>query len=147
MRPIYTESLVVGIKMNKVFQWCIFDTEWCYLDTVKQRQKFLECGYDVTIDTNFRFGIDILNEDSIQAFLEKASEYVITTQELKRQYFESQDIDSYAPAVFMDFDSKILRNFYIECQPFEFYVPDNWTGIYENFLDYIPASERFWVDD
>lgn len=46
------------------------------------------------------------------------------------------------PAIFVDFDARVLYSYFPEPAGFENYVPDNWIGLYHYFHDNIPRGGK-----
>ncbi len=60
---------------------------------------------------------------------------------------EWDDLYFLVPALHVNFDKMALYSFYSEPASFEAFVPDGWTGKYENFLHLVPLEERYWIID
>lgn len=87
--------------------------------------------------------------DYVSQVLERLTEDIVTTklleEEFKRLKKEGRDfvIETHYPMLYIDFDKKILKSKYYE-QSLHKRVPENWIGIYEDFLSEIPSGFRYW---
>jgi hypothetical protein len=74
-------------------------------------------------------------------------------KELAARFPEAQswwDVSDLFPIFFVDFDCKHACGFYPEGTRMERYVPDGWTGEFEDFMtkfpeDRFPRREKYWV--
>ncbi|UXN08057.1 hypothetical protein [Bartonella sp. HY761] len=105
----------------------------------------------IITEFSFRFGIKILNEDNLNVFLKYASSYIIDDKtklklkKLEKEINSLNDFYSFLPSLLIDFDQKYLYSYYRDMISFENYVPETWTGLYEEFYDLIPDKEKYWT--
>lgn len=150
MRPKYAERLVVAIKQNKCLEWYILEKDYCFMDYNKWDRAWRKKGYEVYSDNTRRFGIDVINEFTINSFLAFIAENKVTSAKLKKMLIEELDYEeklAYNPSVLMDFDKKVFFSFYAEPESYEEFVPDGWKGVYHDFQQFIPKEMRYWIDE
>lgn len=54
---------------------------------------------------------------------------------------------AYNPLILIDFESRVLTSYYPEPESFEDFVPDGWSGKYQDFAADIPQNKRYWLDE
>lgn len=150
MRPKYAENIVVAIKDNNCIEWYILEKDFCFLDYIKLEEAYQKKGYEIVVDDAPRFGIKILNELTKQFFLDKMKERRIVTEELRKMLMNEKTYNeklAYNPSILIDFDNRILISHYAEPESFEYFVPNEWKGKYQNFEENIPQNQRYWLDE
>lgn len=150
MKPIYAENIVVAIKHDGCIEWYILDKDYCFLDYTKLEEAYRKKGHDVIIDDTSRFGIKVVNEMTQKHFLDKIKEYKIATQELKKMLMNELNYNdklAYNPSILIDFENKVLTSYYAEPESFEDFVPNGWSGTYQDFAVDIPQNQRYWIDE
>ncbi|WP_066498273.1 hypothetical protein [Abyssisolibacter fermentans] len=151
LKPKYAEDIIVLVKYNNKYSWYITDKEVWFLDLRKLVLAYISKGYAVPNEEDFsdRFNIDIVNESNADEFLLKLDDNKITTELLRKQVenIGENELINYIPSLYIDFDMKLLLSYFPEPVSYENYIPDNWTGRYENFLNMIDEKYRFWVVD
>ncbi|KQO04817.1 hypothetical protein [Paenibacillus sp. Leaf72] len=150
--PEYAANIIVGINNKNDFSWYVTDKSFWIMDLIKRQQEFLSNGYEYDMEhlLESRFFIKNVNEDTIDIYLENLSKYKTSSLELKKIIKEEKYDDtilSLNPSLFIDVDKKMLLSSFPEMFPFERYAPDNWIGEYKDFDDYIPDSEKYWLDE
>ncbi len=75
LKPKYADKIIVGVFYKKDFSWYITERDWWILDDIKWGESYTKKGYEVPEDENYRFGISILDETSVEKFLENIIEY------------------------------------------------------------------------
>jgi len=151
----YGENIIVGVKFKEEFDWFVTEKDYWYLDLIKLENSFLNKGYMLFNQGDYseRFDIPILNEKSAATFLNEIKEYKVNMSKLNELVValdlnktkRKQIIMEFVPSLFIDFDSKLLLSLFPEPASFEEYVPNGWSGIYEDFLHRIPLEERYWM--
>ncbi|MNS31365.1 hypothetical protein D3C72_634190 [compost metagenome] len=136
LMPEYAQVLIVGVVFRETWNWYITEREYWFLNT----------------EMEDRFGIEILDETTAGAFLDRIDDLRVSTNELAqtledlRDVFESYDeVLEFIPAIYVNFDERILYSLFPEPMSLEHYVPDGWTGIYQDFLDEVPKQEQYWA--
>lgn len=150
MKPIYAENIVVAIKHDGCIEWYILDKDYCFLDYTKLEEAYRKKGYDFVIDDTSRFGIKVVNELTQKHFLDKIKKYKIATQELKKMLMNELNYNdklAYNPSILIDFENKVLTSYYAEPESFEDFVPNGWSGTYQDFAVDIPQNQRYWIDE
>lgn len=51
------------------------------------------------------------------------------------------------PALYVDFDQKILYSMYNEPVSYEDYAMEGWNTKYKNFLEFIPKDRCYWNEN
>jgi len=118
------------------------------MDSEKVLQSYRDIGYEVPQDDDFRFGIKILDQNSVKTFLDGVRQYQISTSELQRLLENEREFNdrlAYNASLLIDFDSKKLYSYYPEPASFELFVPESWQGYYMNFDRHIPDDQRYWI--
>ncbi|GAA3954470.1 hypothetical protein GO495_31425 [Chitinophaga oryziterrae] len=148
--PLYGDDIIVLIRYDNEYFWYLSEkTIW-----VMNYTKWMEIFYPfsnkkATIPE--REGLDILNRDNWLEFKERNVELATNREELRRLIEFNLPITSWDekgelfPALFLDFDKNILYSLFPESLAFERYVPEYWTGLYEDFYSLIPDAEKYWI--
>lgn len=153
--PEYAQKMIVGVILHKTFAWYVTEKEYWYLDYPKFDRALLTSGYkDSTLgDYSHRFGIAVLNKDTIELFLSHMKDSHVTARELSEMMRERKaanqkdDLLDFAPCLLVNFDQASLSSQYPEMIRFELYVPDGWRGAYRDFLAEVPDEEKYWMVD
>ena len=157
--PEYNVNIIVGVMYNSQFTWYVTEKSIWHMDFKKKyetiKKKYDELGrtnkrflYEVGDFETFcslRFGIPVLDETSVSVFLKRISKFIVNKNELEEAFNQSEDKSDYWPALYVNFDSKILYSNYPEIEDYEYCVPGNWTGLYMNFMDRIPYKNVYWT--
>lgn len=159
--PEAYKNIIVGLRWRGQFTWYISLKEMWFLDETELeseyeqwcREKGLPLDFAVSKDDE-RYGILVLSEENIELFLPSISKYVAPTDELREYLKLAMETETladvffeYMPSLYINFDEKTLYSMYTEPAAFEDYVPSNWQGYYQNFLDLIEPSEQFWREN
>lgn len=150
MKPIYAENIVVAIKHDGCIEWYILDKDFCFLDYSKLEEAYRKKGYDIFVDDTLRFGIKIIDELTQKKILDNIKEYRVAVGELKKMLLNEKNYNeklAYNPSILIDFENKVLKSNYAEPESFEDFVPDGWSGKYQNFEEEIPQNQRYWIDE
>lgn len=146
MKPVYGEKIIVGIINETKFNWYILDVDDCYLDYRKQAESF-GMTYE---NRGERGGIDVVDLDTKEIFLEYIRTRLIESQELREMLKLTDSFDDKLPfqeSVFINFDTAELFNKYYEPNAFEEMIPTGWIGKYCSFSKFVPEVDRYWIDD
>ena len=54
---------------------------------------------------------------------------------------------SFNPVILIDFDDCRLFSQYPEAESYENFVPEGWSGAYQEFDALLPKEERYWLDE
>ncbi|UQZ77300.1 hypothetical protein C2I17_23655 [Niallia circulans] len=152
LKPEYAQNIIVGVKTSSQFSWYLTERDVWILDIVKYKKLYERNGFSFDMDfaLSLRNNISVVNEKNYRLYLQEYTDYIVPTSELKK-LVEHQDYGStileLRPSLFIDFNQKKLLSLYPELLPFENYVPNNWSGIREDFTSYIPEEERYWIFD
>ncbi|MEM1208148.1 MAG: group-specific protein [Planctomycetota bacterium] len=154
------ELVVVVVKRDGVFRWYRSDRELWVLDLKKWHQEFVDAGYSTPdVDSSDRFGIDVVNDETIDHFLSSMSEFELDCTKLAdalaRRFPSAKswwDVGKLFPVMFVDVDKRHVAAFYSNGIPMERYVPEGWTGEFEDFAtrfseEDFPSTEKFWIQD
>ncbi|MFD1886773.1 hypothetical protein [Paenibacillus wenxiniae] len=151
----YGENIIVAVIYNGTWSWYVTDKEYWYLDLTKLEQAYLDKGYQWPNvgDYSERFDIALLNEDSAADFLHKINEFKVSVVELSElllklddtQLAQPDSLTEFTPALLVDFDEKVLISYFPEPASFEYYIPNDWIGRYESFMDQVPPQEKYWI--
>lgn len=151
----YGENIIVAVIFRNNWHWYVTEKDYWFLDLIKLENAYLNKGYQLPNhgDYSDRFNIAVLDENSAKDFLDKISEFRVSKSELSDIILESEEtakedefyLAGFTPSLLVDFDNKVLLSYFPEPASFEIYVPDDWIGKYENFLDKVPFEERYWI--
>lgn len=152
--------VIVVLRHHGQFHWYKSERELWVLDYDKWEKDFVDAGYPPTeSDEDERFGIPIVNEQTIAQFLSEMEQYEIEKTELenglKLRFPDAQswwDVGDLFPIMFVNFDKRHVAAFYPEGTRMERYVPDGWTSEFDDFANTaseedFPVREKFWVQD
>ena len=153
--PEYAQNIIVGVTFRNAFAWYVTEREYWYLDYTKYNHALLAAGYDrfVSEDYSFRFHIPILDEHTAERFLSSIADKHVPASALsqmmaeRRARDEQDDLLDFAPCLLANFDQRQFSSLYPEMIRFEQYVPDGWSGSYQDFLSEIPEEEKYWIVD
>ncbi|WP_124728374.1 hypothetical protein [Staphylospora marina] len=144
--------IVVGVIRSGEWQWYVTEKELWVMDYPKWAQAYVDSEFehmapDAEVD---RFGIPVLDEETVDLFLEYVREQQINGEELTLWMEEAlasgwQDLSGWEPSLLIDFDRQVLISRHPERHFFERYVPDRWIGEYCDFLEQVPEEERYWT--
>ncbi|MPN40665.1 hypothetical protein SDC9_188203 [bioreactor metagenome] len=159
--PEAYKNIIVGLKWRGKFAWYVSLKDMWFLDeTALEREyeqwckrKGLPLNFAVSEDDE-RYGLCVLNEKNVNLFLPRIAKYAVSSDELREYMKLAMNIKSrdevtleYMPSLYIDFDKKILYSMYTEPASFEDYLPANWQGYYQDFLDFIEPIEQFWREN
>ena len=87
-------------------------------------------------------------------FLPRIDKYSVSTEELRELLklnllIESKEDTFYnfLPSLFVNLNKRELYSLYSEPSSYEDYVPENWRGVYEDFLSQIAREQKYWYDE
>lgn len=130
------------------------------LDWRKWRNHFVQAGIDVPDEEASapeRFDIVVVDEYSVDEFLQGMHEFELSKHDLRLQLLNRYeaatswwDVSDLFPIVFVDFDNKKLGAFYFDGAKMERYAPDGWEAEFVDFAncypdEIFPEGEKFWV--
>lgn len=150
--PKYCKNIIVAVIYKHHFDWYVTPKELWLMDYGKLYnsifERFENPNINIGTKESFfskRFGIEILDSKTAGKFLSFLMDCRHTAEELKFSYAVApiSEKNAFTPSLLVDFDNKVLYSFYAEKNKFELLVPDNWTGIYEDFTSKIPFGKRF----
>ncbi len=151
----YGENIIVAVIYNQTWSWYVTDKEYWYLDLTKLEQAYVDKGYELPTagDYSERFDIAVVNEHSAADFLHNIREYRVSVEELRELLLKLKDdyltqpdsITEYTPSLLVNFDEKRFFSYFPEPASFEHYIPEDWIGKYESFMDQVPPQERYWI--
>lgn len=151
LTPTYAENIIVGILKHDGFKWYVTPADEWFLDFNKYCDMFSRAGYplDKEWHLSFRKGIEVIDETTIDDFLTLEKEYEVSSSELQKMIADGtySEISAMIPSLFIDFIHKRLYSLFPETIRYEAFVPDGWIGQYDDFLNLIPARERYWMKD
>ena len=151
--PEYAENIIVAVVHRGRWMWLVTEKDDWFLDYPKWERGFLENGYVLPDGASeARFGIHILNERSIDLYLEKMQENVASVEELSEllgmyePIERSDEIVEAMPSVLANFDEKrLMNNFPEPSGMFHDFMPVGWTGRYGWSLDEVPNAQKYWI--
>lgn len=162
LEPKALENIIVGLLFDNSFKWYVTPKDLWFLDRNKQAdayiKKFKEIGLG-NIGNNIeeddeRKGIEVLDEHSFIDFAPRINKYSVSTEELrglvKLNILTKSKEDtfySFLPSLYVNFDKRELYSLYSEPASYEDFVPENWRGVYEDFLSKIDREDRYWYDE
>lgn len=154
------DEVIVVTKYEKQFRWYRSDREYWILDQLKWIKAFEAAGYEVPEgDFSERFGMPIISDEKIWEFLQHMQRFQVDNcelaNELELRFPDANswwDVGDLFPIMFVDFDRRHVAAFYPEGVRMEKYLPDGWSGEFEDFAatydeDRFPKREKFWIRD
>jgi hypothetical protein len=152
------DEIVITVRYRAQIRWFRSDRDLWVLDVNKWRNEFIKSGYDVPpFQDSYRFGIHIIDKETVADFLNHMSPFEITKDslslELAKRYSSAKswwDVRDLFPIMFVDFDHAKVAAFYANGTPMERYIPNGWEGEFIDFANeypenIFPTSEKFWV--
>ncbi|GIP24680.1 hypothetical protein [Paenibacillus sp. J22TS3] len=134
--PEYAQIIIVGVTFRGTWSWYVSEREYWFLN----------------VEMEDRFGIEVLDETTAEQFLNRIDDCRVTSLELSqtlealREAFASFDeVLEFIPAIYVNFDEKLLCSQFPEPMSFEHYVPEGWTGLYQDFMERVPKAQRYWL--
>ena len=161
LQPEYCTNIIAGVTYKRRFYWFVTDKSLWFLDYEKLYKSlenaYIKMGrtkkrfiYEVGDFTQFcedRWNISIVNNKSVDKFLDKIRKYTVTSEELGELLENEPGNQEYYPALYVDFDRKEFYSYFPEPENFEAFVPDGWNGVYEKFDTLIPVNYRYWIEN
>ncbi|NWK70097.1 hypothetical protein HWX41_13720 [Bacillus paramycoides] len=156
LEPLYAENIIVAVIYNNEFKWYVTDKELWFLDYNKLDNAYKNLGVRIqdNDETEERNGIEVLDNKNIEVFLPRINKYKTTKEELNYLLLKNiksknagEDLLDLSPVLLINFDNKILYSMFPEPASYEEYVPKDWIGKYEDFTEFIPKSEKYWIDE
>lgn len=161
LEPKMLENIIVGLLVDNRFNWYVSPKDLWFLDRKKLEEaymlKFKEMGLgnmgSIQIEDE-RSDIEMLDEYSIIDFTSKINKYAVASEELRallklNLLTQSKEdvIYTFSPSLYINFDKKELYSLYSEPASYENFVPENWTGVYEDFSSKIASEDKYWHDE
>lgn len=155
LEPLYAENIIVAVIYKNEFRWYVTDKELWFLDYNKLDNAYRNLGISIedNDETEERNEIKVLDHENVEVFLVRINQYKTTKEELNYLLLENikrknagEDLLDYSPVLLINFDNKILFSMFPEPASYENYVPKDWIGIYEDFTELIPTSEKYWIN-
>ncbi|WP_258838349.1 CPCC family cysteine-rich protein [Mechercharimyces sp. CAU 1602] len=143
--PEYANRIIVLVKYKGGWNWYVSLKEMWFLDYA--------VFPDENTDYSQRFHIAVVNDKTLEDFLDRVSDYKVSTSQLREFVNDTEtkidrwDLSDLFPSLFVDFDNKHLYSWYPEPASFEHYVPKGWKGDYVEFFDQVPENKRYWIID
>jgi hypothetical protein len=160
--PRYPTNIIVGTLCNNIFSWYVTERDPWFLNLYILRDAY-EKKFGSDIDSYnplndpayIRYGFPILDKKAFEVFQGRLNKYRCFAAELKewipliREDDDALEGRCFAmwPSLYINFDSNIIYNCYYEPEAFEAYLPEGWTGVYEDFRDLIPVEQQYWVGE
>jgi hypothetical protein len=146
IEPVYAETIIVGLLYKNQFRWYVTDKEVWFLDYRKLANAY--GNIEIANEEDERIGINIVDETTIDVFLARIETYIVATEMLHKLLAEAKRENQldYSPALFIDVDDRTLYSMFPEPASYEEYVPNGWSGKYDDFTNLVPSVERYWID-
>ncbi len=140
------EQFIVYVIYKGCSKWFLSDKEIWYLNYEKRIEAYKKIGYEIKLEYIDEKRRDLLyiSEDKIPVFLKRIEADECTIDQLKSIYLANEKSDNYMPALYVDFDQKILYSMYNEPASYEDYAMEGWNTKYKNFLEFIPKDRCYW---
>ncbi len=145
----YDNYIIVLVKFKKEFNWYVSEREFWILNYKKYAHSF--DPYDN--DFSDRFDIPILDNNNCEDFFKLIKDRLVTDEFIEKMFKLHLPIDNWDnsfflfPSLFIDFDQRKLYTLYDDGINFEYYLPKDWEGSYQNFYDKISDNMRYWKQD
>ena len=139
---------IVVLQWQGQYHWyCSFKEDWI-LDQFAYSKAFGIANPQCAD----RYGICILSEETIEAFMGHHMAYALdlpTLADWLSRNFPLRSRDGYDsslfPTLFIDFDARSLYSLFMEYAVFETFIPHGWKGETVDFSGLIPVEQRYWV--
>ena len=157
--PLKDENIIVGVMYKKHFEWYVAPKNLWKMDYnklykiwkfayLKSGKTISELESDIGSYERFcakRWGIEVLDSNAASYFLAHLFKCRYSADELRLLRMVSRDDKKtdYTPSLFIDFDNNTMFSQYPRPENFENFIPDGWTGSYENFTAFIPEDKRY----
>ncbi|WP_017814732.1 hypothetical protein [Paenibacillus shenyangensis] len=151
----YGENIIVAVRLEGSWSWYVTEKEYWFMDLPRFEQAFAHKGHTLSADTDYdyRFHIPVLNENTVHTFLKCIQEEQFSVADLHAGFIaevnkhggDSEFVAGWTPSLLLDFDQRQLFSYFPEPASFEQYVPDGWTGHYENFMEQLPDEQKYWL--
>ena len=157
--PKKNENIVVGVIYKRHFEWYVAPRKLWKMDYrklysvwkllyKKSGKGLAQLEKDIGTYEDFcavRWGIEVLDSSTASYFLAHLFKCRFSADELRLLRMVSHDDkkDDYTPSLFMDFDNNIMYSQFPKPENFESFVPNGWTGRYEDFSSFIPDDKRY----
>ncbi|HWI64958.1 MAG TPA: hypothetical protein VNT75_24275 [Symbiobacteriaceae bacterium] len=143
----YAQHIIVGVVTSGSWRWYVTERDPWVLDLKRYEQAMGRNGYQVSTPGRYDW--------NTAQFLQHIQPFRVSVEELRAQIAAEEREGSlgdenwykFIPSLLVDFDSRKLLSLYPEPYSFEAFVPEGWTGAYDDFLPLVPVSERYWVVD
>lgn len=123
------------IKYKGVYNTYLMPVAYWILNCVKYDPNYKPGDWDDV----FRNHIYIVTDDSVDEYIKAIDEYLINIAELKKLNFKDGEVSF---VLYIDFDAKLLINWYLYTE-IEDYLPNaEWIGKYENPINNLPLELR-----
>lgn len=151
--PIYDNIIIVGVILNKKFEWYIASKLFWIMDLEKLSKEDYDEFFEDKENKEIRKDILRLSEKNVKSFLEKIKQYKVNDiNELRLKILkkieeqnEEMGLEEFYPALLLDFDKKILYSQFPEPFGFENYIPKDWQGKYMSFIENIKDEDKYWI--
>ncbi|KAB8126072.1 hypothetical protein F9U64_20785 [Gracilibacillus oryzae] len=161
LEPKALENIIVGLVVNNRFKWYVSPKDIWFLDMKKQEEAYIKKFKEIGLKNIFnsiindeRKDIEILDEYSFKEFVSRINKYSVSADELRELlilnlHTESKEDTFYnfLPSLYINLDMRKLYSMYPEPASYEDFVPENWMGIYQDFLSKIDREEKYWYDE
>lgn len=151
-KPVYDEIIIVGIIFNNKFNWYIANKELWILDLTKLSKNNFENYFKTPINKQIRENIITLSDDNAKLFLDRLQVFKVDNiDQLRLNILDeiknpnSEGLEDYYPTLMINFDEKILYSQFPEPFAYEKYIPNDWIGKYDSFIDYIELKNKYWI--
>jgi len=151
----YDEEIVVAVVYRGILGWLVTPMGHWFLDHRRLRQSPTHAqSLAAADDAPPRFGIEVLDETTVDAYLRQDAGYLSCRDDLsewlRRHIADGHQLnwEDTLPVLLVDFDARRLVSRHPDPSVrFEDFVPAGWTGEHRSFLDELPAEQRYWIVD
>ena len=148
-----SDTVLAVICRKEEWFYLAADIDFWIMDWRVWYAEYVNAGYSTPSgEARDRDGIWVLDADSVDRSLKSSRVHILSEVSLRSALREQMPIREWHqvshlfPAIYIDFDSKILRSVYSETIEVERYVPAGWDGAYREFYDLIPIEHRYSID-
>ena len=161
-----SDEIIAGLIQEGKISWYVSTRPFWIMDHRKWKKAFEDAGFNLQEDSDKhkgRFGIAVLNQESLPEFLRGMAKYKVDLELLSLAFLaldppdSSEDLDwtedldrsgklEYLfPSLLLDFDRRQLLSIDREDYPHEKYMAEGWTFRYVNFTSQVPEKDRYWI--
>lgn len=146
------EKIIAMLHVRGLWRYYAAHDDFWIMDWESWNASLPDSYRVVDLDCKSRFGICVLNEETIDSFMDYIVDFQVSCDILRNilrglNANEQNDARHLLPSVLIDFESKKLFSNAEQNYGYENYVPAGWSGFFCEYYDMIPFDYRYWIDN